>query len=262
MPKIIKLVGITALLVLTLAITFLCIEVYAQDYIAPEQGPVVANISDKGVNRIAIGNDRITQVIGNEDEYIIESDANLGQIFLTPILKSPQEISLRLVTEREKIIDVKFKIKKIEPQTINLKYKDSSNPTNSNLGNHLIAGSNIINNNFSITQMSGNTETQQIIDNLKLAYSNKLHGIKLPTLSCFNKNSKLKSLKLIEATQYSVNKQIIVKAVVSNTNKTEISLNESDFVNCMSTVKAVSLESNRLTKGLDITIYMVGQDGK
>ena len=71
----------------------------AQDYIVSSKGLVRPSISDKGVNRIAIENDRIAQVIGNEDEYIIESDANLGQVFLTPVLKAPQEISLRFLTE-------------------------------------------------------------------------------------------------------------------------------------------------------------------
>ena len=44
--------------------------------------------------------------------------------------------------------------------------------------------------------MATNNETQQIIDNLKLAYSNKLQGIKLPNLGCLKQNNKLKDLKL------------------------------------------------------------------
>jgi hypothetical protein len=239
----------------------MCFEIraQAQDYIILPQGNTIANISDKGVNRIAISNDRITQVIGNEDEYIIESDANLGQVFLTPILKEPQEISLRLVTEREKIIDVKFKIKKIEPQTILLKYKNDSNTTIPALGSDNLSP---VNSSSSMNQMSSNTETQQIIDNIKLVYSNKLVGIKLTTLGCLKTTDKLKSVKLMEATQYSVNKQIIVRAIISNSKKSEILLSEKDFSNCMAIVKAVSLDSNKVMHGVNTTIYMVGQDGK
>lgn len=262
MYKIIKSVGVIAIFLVTLTIIFLCIDVYAQDYIVPTQGQVIASISDKGVNRIAISSDRITQVIGNEDEYIIESDANLGQVFITPILKAPEDISIRLITEREKIIDVKFKIKKIEPQTINLKYRKDSSSAISNSGADLNINSNALNNNSVTTSISGNTETQQIIDNLKLAYSNKLHGSKLKSLGCLKQHFKLKYLKLIDATQYSVGKQIIVRAVVSNTRADPVLLSESDFINCMSVVKAVSLGSKNITKDMNVTIYMVGQDGK
>ena len=258
MHKIMKLIGTILLLGVTLLIILMCFDVYAQDYIIPTQGSVNASISDKGVNRIAIANDRITQVIGNEDEYIIESDANLGQIFLTPMLKDPQSISIRLVTEREKIIDMKFKIKKIDPQTINLKYKDNTISTAPNQGSN----PNFINTSFSNNQMSGNTETQQVIDNLKLVYSSKLHGEKLKTIGCLKQNKNLRNLKLVEATQYSLNRQVIVKAVISNPKKEEILLKEIDFSNCMGIVKAVSLGANRLAQGTHTTIYVVGQDGK
>jgi hypothetical protein len=245
----------------------------AHDYIVPHQGLVIASISDKGVNRIAIENDRIAQVIGNEDEYIIESDANLGQIFLTPVLKTPQEISLRFLTERDKIIDVKFAIKKIEPQTINFKYKNESNTASSNLSTdssinsnakpnlNIAANSNIVTSGGS-NQISSDIAAQQIIDNLKLAYSNKLQGVKLSTLGCLKQNNTFKGLKLVEATQYNLNKQIIVKAVLTNRKKEELLLSEQDFSNCMRVIQAVSLEKNQLAPGASTIIYLVGKDGK
>ena len=248
----------------------------AQDYIVPLQGSVMASVSDKGVNRIAIENDRIAQVIGNEDEYIIESDANLGQIFLTPVLKSPQEISLRFLTERDKIIDVKFTIKKIEPQTINFKYKNEPNAAGSNFSKDLGASTNlnpnhnlqivpntniIVSGGSSANQISSDA-TQQIIDNVKLAYSNKLQGVTLPTLGCIKQNSSFKGIKLVEATQYNLNKQIIVKAVVVNHRKEDVSLNEKDFSNCIKVVQAVSLDKNQLVPEARATVYLVGKDGK
>ena len=229
----------------------------AHDYMVPEQGLITASISDKGVNRIAIENDRIAQVIGNEDEYIIESDANLGQIFLTPTLRAPQEISLRFLTERDKIIDAKLMIKKIEPQTINFKYKNDANPVNVNTILQPIS--------TSVTranQIDSDNATQQIIANLKLAYSNKLPGIKLATLGCLGQTNKLKGLKLVEATQYNLNKQIIVKAVVTNNQKDELRLNEADFASCMQMVEAIALDKQQLAPKAKTTIYLVGKDGK
>lgn len=262
-------------LVVALSITLINLRAMAHDYIVPSKGAVIASISDKGVNRIAIESDRIAQVIGNEDEYIIESDANLGQIFLTPVLKGPQEISLRLVTERDKIIDVKFKIKRIEPQTIYLKYQNNPNSATSSLSVNSIANSNTYPNAYQATpynnamggslisnQLGDNLGAQQIIDSLKLVHSNKLQGVRIPTLGCLKQNIRLKKLKLVEATQYSLNNQMIVKAIISNTGKDELLLNESYFSNCMKVIKAISLDRHQLAYEARATIYMVGKDGK
>ena len=110
--------------------------------------------------------------------------------------------------------------------------------------------------------MATNNETQQIIDNLKLAYSNKLQGIKLPNLGCLKQNNKLKDLKLIEAIQYNSGKQIIVKAIIANYYKSELLLNEADFINCMNIVQAVSLDKHQLAPKANATLYLVGRDGK
>lgn len=274
MNQISRLLKIGGLVWLLGIISLTSLYALAHDYIVPHQGSVIASISDKGVNRIAIENDRIAQVIGNEDEYIIESDANLGQIFLTPVLKTPQEISLRFLTERDKIIDVKFAIKKIEPQTINFKYKNESNTTSSNLSAdsninsntkpnlNIVANSNIVAGSSGSNQISSDIAAQQIIDNLKLAYSNKLQGVKLSTLGCLKQNNSFKGLKLVEATQHNLNKQIIVKAVLINHKKEELLLSEQDFSNCMKVIQAVSLDKNQLSPGASTTIYLVGKDGK
>lgn len=250
--KICRLVGVLSIISLT------NFYAHAQDYIISTQGLVIASISDKGVNRIAIENDRIAQVIGNEDEYIIESDANLGQIFLTPTLKAPQEISLRLLTERDKIIDTKFVIKKIDPQTINFKYKNEANAgiaSFSSNPNSIVDG-------FISNQLGVNDEVQQIIENIKLVYSNKLQGIDLPILGCLKNNSKFKGIKLAKATQYNLNKRLIVKAIITNRSKEELLLNESEFSNCMKLTQAVSLDKNHLFPGNSTTVYLVGKDGR
>ena len=238
-----------------LAILLLANHVFAQDYIVPSNGAVTASLSDKGVNRVAIENDRIAQVIGNEDEYIIESDVSLGQIFLTPALKSMQEINLRLVTEREKIIDIKFTIKKIEPQTINFKYKNdvSIHTTNPNSAPGMSP----------VTHLNDEVNVaQQVIENIKLVHNNKLQAVKVPELSCLKQNAKLKDLKLVEASKFSLNKQIIIKAMVSNSKNETMQLKEIDFSNCMSLVNAVVLSADQLAPKMHATVYLVGIDGK
>lgn len=243
-------------------LSFLLTSAYAlaQEYIIPEQGQVKANISDKGINRISVENDRIAQVIGNEEEYIIESDANLGQIFLTPALKSTKEISLRLITEREKTIDAKFLVKELEPQTISFKYKKELDApiynTNSSYNSRTITPSKDHN-------QESNNQNQKIIEAIKLVNSNKLKSIDLPSLSCLNHNKNLKGVKLVKANQYSfANQMLVIKAEVVNKNKTSIYLKEQDFGNCMRFTNAVALTKSQLESKDSSIIYLVGKDGK
>ena len=231
----------------------------AQDYIVPNNGIVVADVSDKGVNRISIENDRISQIIGNEDEYILESDANLGQIFLTPSLKEASDINIRLVTEREKIIDAKLKVKKIEPQTINFKYEANATINTSVASSN---DQNLTNGSFSVRSVDDITVEQQVIDNLKLVYNNKVPGTKVPALGCLKTNYFSKKLKLEDATLYALNDQIIIKAVIKSISPEKINLNESNFLGCLKVVKAVSIDNHHLNKGMNATVYMVGKDGK
>ncbi len=233
----------------------------AQEYVVPLKGQVVVTISDKGVNRISVENDRIAQVIGNEEEYIIESDANLGQIFLSPALKSIQEISLRLLTEREKTIDVKFLVKKLEPQTITFKYKSEVDAPVYNLSPAAYNPNQIT---TSVERKNtSNNQNQIVIDAIKLVDSNKLKAIDVPILSCLNQNSKLKGVKLIKASQYSFAKQLLViKVQVINKNKTSVLLEEQDFSNCMKFTNAVALTKNQIEPSETTIIYLVGKDGK
>lgn len=232
----------------------------AQEYIVPLKGPVTASISDKGVNRISVENDRIAHVIGNEEEYIIESDANLGQIFLSPALKSIQEISLRLLTESERTIDVKFIVKKLEPQTIIFKYNSEAAAPVYNL-----------NPTYSSKQMTpvleqkniSNNQNQVVIDAIKLVNSNKLKALDIPILGCLNQNSRLKGIKLVKASQYSFAKQmLVITAEMVNKNKTPVLLEEQDFSNCIKFTNAVALTKNQLALGEATILYLVGKDGK
>lgn len=261
MTKLAKLLG---LFNLYLVIALTTVSALAQDYVVPLQGPLQVSISDKGVNRIVIENDRIAQVIGNEDEYIIESDTNLGQIFLTPVLKAPKDISVRFVTEREKIVDVKFAIKSIEPQTINIKYNQqvkalsSDSSTNSPLANNLAHP--MIN---ALPQQSNsNNAAQQIIELIKSVHQAKLAGIDLPTLGCIKQNPQIKNIKLGQVSQYNLKKQLLIKAIITNKSQEPILLKEQDFSNCLAFVSAVALDKSELKAGESAIIYVVGKDGK
>lgn len=59
-----------------------------------------ATVAKDYLNRIAVTNDRISQVFGDEEAYVIQVDENSGQVFLKPSdLNGSKPISLTLTTE-------------------------------------------------------------------------------------------------------------------------------------------------------------------
>lgn len=241
----------------------------AQDYIISQGSQVKVNISAKGVNRIAIENDRIAQVIGNEDEYFLESDPNLGQVFLTSALKASSEISLRFITERDKIIDAKLLVSPIDPQTIVFKYKAEEGKISNiirpgNLKPYLMTGVSTQNAyEYKMSNFGNDDSTNQLIDLIKHVYNKQnTKDTEIQTLSCLDSNSSLKNLKIVRANVYGFKKYNVIKAVVQNKSKNLISLKEQDFVGCMRIINAVALDKDYLNPKESIDLYMVGSDGR
>ena len=81
-------------------------------------------LSHNFINRIEVKNDRISQVIGNQDEYIIDSDGDLGQVFITPLINGGNTLHLKVITESGKMIDIDGKIEDIDSQSIILAPED------------------------------------------------------------------------------------------------------------------------------------------
>lgn len=241
----------------------------AQDYMVSQGTQVKVNISAKGVNRIAIENDRIAQVIGNEDEYFVESDPNLGQVFLTSALKASSEITIRFLTERDKIIDAKLLVSQIDPQTIVFKYKGEEGKI-SNIGSidslkpsAIIASSSKNTYEYKTNNFVGDDSANQVIDLIKLVHNNQnIKGTEIQTLSCLNSNASLKELKLIRAHSYDLKKYNVIKATIQNKAKSIISLNEQEFVQCMKSINAIALDNDSLSPKESTTLYLVGSYGR
>lgn len=244
--------------------------VFAQDYMVSQGTQVKVNISAKGVNRIAIENDRIAQVIGNEDEYFVESDPNLGQVFLTSALKASSEITIRFLTERDKIIDAKLVVDQIDPQTIVFKYKGEEGSKLSNLngsdGLKSAAVTSSVSKNtyeYKTSNFDGDDSTSQVIDLIKQVHNNKdTKGTEVRTLSCLSNNVNLKELKLIRANSYTGKKHNVIKAVIQNKSKSIIHLNEQDFSECMKTINAIAFDKDTLGPKENTNLYLVGSYGK
>jgi type-F conjugative transfer system secretin TraK len=81
-----------------------------------------ASISKDNLNRVAVTNDRITQVFGDEEAYVIQVDENSGQVFIKPSeLNGAKPISLTLITENGHTQDITLKPFEREASTVLLK---------------------------------------------------------------------------------------------------------------------------------------------
>ena len=66
-----------------------------------ENRRVEAAICPDSMNRIAIANDRITHIFGDEGSFESQNDENTGQVFLKPTLENgAKSLSLTLITEQ------------------------------------------------------------------------------------------------------------------------------------------------------------------
>ena len=59
-----------------------------------------AVISFDSMNRLAVANDRITQIFGDHEAYEVQTEENTGQLFLKPTLENGKKpLSVTLITE-------------------------------------------------------------------------------------------------------------------------------------------------------------------
>jgi hypothetical protein len=59
-----------------------------------------AIISSDSMNRLAVANDRITQVFGDHDAYEVQSEESTGQVFLKPTVENGKKpLSITIITE-------------------------------------------------------------------------------------------------------------------------------------------------------------------
>jgi len=83
------------------------------------QKRVKAIISRDSMNRLAVANDRITQVFGDEQSYTVQTEEGIGQIFLKPTLENGDKpLSLTVITENGSVQDMTLVPQEREAATI------------------------------------------------------------------------------------------------------------------------------------------------
>ena len=87
-----------------------------------------AAISCDSMNRLAVTNDRITQVFGDNDAYEVQTEENTGQVFLKPTAENGKKpLSITLVTENSLTQDMTLQPEEREATTVILKNPSGAN---------------------------------------------------------------------------------------------------------------------------------------
>lgn len=247
--------NIVKIFMLIIIVVLVVERAVAKDYVVVSSGKTIVTISPQGVNRIGVESDRIARIIGNEAEYIIDSDGDLGQIFITPTLKVGQQISATIVTEQGKQIDARFDVTNTPPQTVLFKFESNKlkQLKTSSLGVVPTMKQSHINNNI-----TGEADfKQEIIELIRNARENKFTSTTISKLPCLLKH---RSLKFLSGYEYINDKYFVMKLAIQNKDEQKIALEESEFTHCLNGVVAIALENSILEPKAVTKLYLVGKN--
>lgn len=124
------------ILVVFAAFTFvLCLDAASSSSQSLSMNPdkrIKAYISNDSMNRIAVANDRITQIFGDSEAYEAQTEESTGQVFLKPTVENANKsLAITLITESGAIQDMTLEPSTRDAATIILKNSiaSSSSPS-------------------------------------------------------------------------------------------------------------------------------------
>ena len=117
-----------------------------QKYGLEESKRIEGYMSRNEANRVKIEGDRIVEVIGLGEEFGLESDERLGQIFVKLLdVNSNKNAVFTVVTEKGKTQDISLKLKKGEGEFILISQLDSEKASEKLIGSKHIRHDEIVN---------------------------------------------------------------------------------------------------------------------
>lgn len=194
---------------------------------------LVADISLNSINRIYVEDDRIAQVFGLNEDLVIETDNNTGQIFLRT--KQNKPIDLSVITEKQVTLDLRLLPKDISGETIIIKTNKPTDPAKTS---------------------AKTTSYLDQITTLMLAMANN-QSITNFTINKVHKRILLwDKIDLLQTSEYIGNK--LIGEVYSLTNKTQdrIFLTETQF-GWQKGVAAVAIKKHALAPKETTPIYVI-----
>lgn len=99
-----------------------------QTYAVRHQDQVDITLSATEMNRLSLQDDRIHQVFGLTDAYMLETDEQGGQIFLKALSPTAPPLTVTLISEKGRTYDVRVQLQAQGAQSILLKERGSPAP--------------------------------------------------------------------------------------------------------------------------------------
>lgn len=194
---------------------------------------LVADISQHSINRISIDDDRIAQVFGLNEDLVIETDNNTGQIFLRT--KQNKPIDLSIITEKQATLDLRLLPKDIPSETIIIKTNKPTEPAKIN---------------------AKTTSYLEEITTLMLAMANS-KNITGFTVNKVNKEILLwDKIELLQTTEYAGRKLIGEIYTLNNKTKERLFLTETQF-GWQKGVAGVAIKKHALLPNDTTQIYVI-----
>lgn len=211
----------------------------AQKYLFDEEKHIEGFISAREMNRIKVQGERISEVVGLDSNFVLESDEVNGQIFIKAAndeVHAPKA-EFSIVTESGKTQDLRLTVKpNISGQILLIEHNQQ------NLGNTL-------------GQLTGakNIQHEEIILLIRQAYD-------LPTTSSTKKvYFKQHNIEFASLNQLSSGKYQVQVWEIKNTGTKPLELSEKQFLLHTKKTMAVAIQNRFLLSGEVSKIFMVVQ---
>jgi hypothetical protein len=228
-----------------------------------ENKRVEAAICPDSMNRIAIANDRITHIFGDEGTFESQNDENTGQVFLKPTVENgTKSLSLTLITEQGITQDLTLKPTAKSATTLIFKNTDASGTASGLRAGQRIEASGITQDSLNTGSVPGfspenNFNLQDhLLVILKQAVTGQLplHDTEFLDDGYISRASP-EGCELSHHQSYTAGSYGVFVFHVKNTTKTAIEMHEKSFYQAGDL--AISLQKRILSAGAETLFYVV-----
>lgn len=219
---------------------------------------IKAHISNDSMNRIAVANDRITQVFGDSEAYEAQTEESTGQVFLKPTIENANKsLAITLITESGATQDMTLEPSTRDAATIILKSSAASLPS-PGIGN-FSSQAGFIQGAYGMGQGMGSHHGhspqsfhEQVIQAMKLLVSGQAPSLGVEDF--VRTGPKGTELGLITA--YAIGSLKGYKIEIKNTSGAPLEILEKDFYRTGDV--AIFFDKRFLNTGESATFYVVG----
>lgn len=209
-----------------------------------------AVINSESMNRIAVANDRITQIFGDEGTFESQNDETTGQIFLKPTAENgTKNLSLTLITEQGITQDLTLKPTAKSATTVILKNTKTS---------QILPGvqhQSVQPQEMGLSMDKGMSAQNQILDVLKLAVMGQLPLLEEDSIS----RKAPEGFDLTPLYSYQGGPYIVHVFYVQNITETDIEIQDTLFYRTGDL--ALSFQSRVVPKDAKTRMYVVTYGG-